>query len=311
MDNKTVKFNPTIEKLTKAVVESKKLIVTDFRDTKQIEEVKESRKELRSYEIVIEKDGLKFREEAKLYSQEVIRQEKELKKITSPEIERLKAIEAESEALLIKDRRLKALPDKKERLEAIGDDVKVEDDFLLEMEDLEFVAYLNQRVADKNEADRIAEENRAKMERAKVQAEQDAQAKKLEDERAALRIKEQEAQERIDKANAETERKNKEAQDKIDEANRKIEADKLELEHKKELQEAEAKAKEKAEEDRKQKEKEEAEEEKREAEKLAKKEKYIKFLKDNGYTFKNESEFHIEKLEDKIVLYKKVGEFNL
>lgn len=311
MDTKAIKFNPTVEKLTSAVEVSKKIVVSDLRDLKQIQAVKETRKELRKFEIVIEKDGLKFREEAKDWAKEVIRQEKELKKITSPEIERLKEIEDKSEAVLLKDKRIKSLPDKKERLEAIGDDIKVEDDFLLNMEDLGFVAYLNERVADKNEADRVAEEERAEKARIKVQEEQEAKEKKLEDEKEALRIKGEEAQAKIDKANEELAQKNKEAQDKIDEANRKIDADKLDLQHKKELQEADDRAKKDAEEKQEADRLKAVEDKKAEDDKLKKRKAYIKFLSDNGYTEKTKDNYTIIKSEAKIVLYKKVGEFEL
>ncbi len=304
METKAIKFNPTVEKLTSAVEVSKKIVVSDLRDLKQIQAVKETRKELRSFEIVIEKDGLKFREEAKNWAKEVIRQEKELKSITSPEIERLKEIEEKSEATLLKDRRLKELPDRKTRLEEIGDNVKVENDYLLGLDDLEFVTYLNQRVADKNEADRIAEEERA--EKARIEAQE-----KLDKDNEALRIKEQEAQDKIDKANEAIDKKNKEAQDKIDEANRKIEADKLDLQHKKELQEADERAKKEVEEKQEADRLKAIEDKKAEDSKLEKRKAYVEFLNKNGYTEKTKENYTTIKSDTKIVLYKKVGEFEL
>ena len=322
MDKEVVKFDPTREKLTKAVEISKKIVAKDSRDLKQIELVKRTRKELRSFEIVIEKDGLKFRAEANAYAKEVSRQEKELKKITSPEIERLKEIEEKSEALLLKDRRLKDLPEKKKQLEDIGDNITMGDDYLLGLGESEFMTYFNQRVADKNEADRIAEENRASIERAKIQAEQGAQAKKLEEEKEAFRIKQEEQdaeakkkrkaeQDKIDEANRKLEDDKKAQQDKIDEENRKLEADKLDLQHQKELKEAEEKSKieldKKIESDRLKA----IEDKKAEDEKLSKRKAYMEFLKENGYTEETKENYHIEKLEDKIVLYKKVGEFEI
>lgn len=304
METNAIKFNPTVEKLTSAVEISKKIVVSDLRDLKQIQAVKETRKELRSFEIVIEKDGLKFREEAKDWAKEVIRQEKELKKITSPEIERLKEIEEKSEAILLKDKRLKELPDRKKRLEEIGDNVKVEDDYLLGLDDLAFVAYLNERVANKNEADKIAEEDRA--EKARIEAQE-----KLDKDKEALRTKEQEAQAKIDKANEDLAQKNKEAQDKIDDAKRKIEADKLDLQHKKELQEADDRAKKEVEEKQEADRLKAIEDKKTEDEKLKKRKAYIEFLSENGYTEKTKDEYTIIKSETKILLYKKVGEFEL
>ena len=323
MENLDVgEFNPKKEELTKIVSKSSKIIVSDLRDLKQIGAIKESRLSLRRVEIQIEKDGKKYREKAREIINYVLDKEKELKAITSPEIERLKDIEEKSEAILLKDRRLKDLPEKKTRLEEIGDNIKVEDDYLLGLDDLEFVTYLNQRVSDKNEADRIAEENRAEMARAKAQAEQEAKEKKLEEEKGALRIKEEELeakaekkrkeeQEKIDKANEEIERKKKEAQDKIDEANRKIEADKLDLQHKKELQEADDRAKKDAEEKQEADRLKAIEDKKAEDSKLEKRKAYVEFLSKNGYTEKTKDNYTIIKSETKIVLYKKVGEFEL
>jgi membrane protein involved in colicin uptake len=53
-------------------------------------------------------------------------------------------------------------------------------------------------------------------------------------------------------------------------------------------------------------------EEKEEADrqaKLEKDKKYQKFLKENGYT--NDTEFHIQRSGNKVVLYKKVGELEI
>lgn len=305
MENLDVgEFNPKKEELTKMVLASSKIIVSDLRDLKQIEAVKESRLSLRKVEIQIEKDGKGYREKAREIINYVLDKEKEFKKITSPEIERLKGIEEKSEAILLKDKRLKMLPDRKERLEAIEDSIKVEDDYLLGLDDLEFVTYFNQRVANKNEADKIAEEDRAEKARAEAQ-------EKLDKDKEALRIKEQEAQAKIDKANEDLAQKNKEAQDKIDEANRKIKADKLDLQHKKELQEADERAKKELEEEQEADRLKAIKDKKEEDEKLKKRTAYIEFLEENGYTEKTKDEYTIIKSEDKIVLYKKVGEFEL
>ncbi len=312
MENLDVgEFNPKKEELIKIVSKSSKIIVSDLRDLKQVSAVKESRLSLRKVEIQIEKDGKKYREKARDIVNYVLDKEKELKKITSPEIERLKEIEEKSEVILLKDRRLKDLPEKKTRLEEIGDNIEIGDDYLLGLSEPEFMEYVNQRVADKNEADRVAEENRAEMARAKAQSEQEAKEKKLEEEKEALRIKEQEAQDKIDKANEAIEKKNKEAQDKIDEANRKIEADKLDLQHKKELQEADERAKKELEEKQEADRLKAIEDKKAEDSKLEKRKAYVEFLNKNGYTEKTKDDYTTIKSETKIVLYKKVGEFEL
>ena len=305
------KFNPTMAELTKRVAVSQKIVVKDLRDIKQIALVQESRKSLRGFEIKIERTGKRLRQDARDFASSVIDREKELKAITSPEIERLKEIEEKSEAVILRDRRLENLPHRKEKLEEIGDNIEIGDDYLLSLSGMEFLEYRNKRVADKNEKDRVDEENRASMARAKVKAEQDAQAKKLEEEKEALRIKEQEAQDKIDKANEDLERKNKDAQDKIDEQKRKIEADKLDLQHQKELQEAKDKAREEAEEKQEADRLKAIEDKKKEDDKLAKRKAYIEFLKENGCTNLDDENFHIKNLDTKIVLYKKVGEFEI
>lgn len=305
------KFNPTMAELTKRVAISQKIEVKDLRDIKQIALVQESRKSLRGFEIKIERTGKRLRQDARDFASSVIDREKELKAITSPEIERLKEIVKKSDDIILRDRRLENLPHRKEKLEEIGDNIEIGDDYLLSLSGMEFLEYRNKRVADKNEKDKIDEENRAEMARAKIKAEQDAQAKKLDEEKEALRIKEQEAQDKIDKANEAIDKKNKEAQDKIDEQNRKLEADKLELQHQKELKEAEEKAKKDLEEKQEADRLKVIEDKKKEDEKLVKRKAYIEFLKENGCMDLDDENFHIKKLDTKIVLYKKVGEFEI
>lgn len=105
----------------------------------------------------------------------------------------------------------------------------------------------------------------------------------------------------------------------IEDEKRKIqeEKDKAEAEknRQKELKEAREQAEIKAKADFEAKQKADAEkkekEEKEESEKLAKRKKYQAFLKANGYTEENKDQFNVLKTEKKIILYKKVAEFNL
>ena len=53
------------------------------------------------------------------------------------------------------------------------------------------------------------------------------------------------------------------------------------------------------------------EDKKTEDEKLKKRTAYVEFLKENGYTEETKDSYTIIKSETKIVLYKKVGEFEL
>jgi hypothetical protein len=296
------KFNPTVMDLTKAVAESKKIIVTDVRDLKQVELARKSKNLLRKMEIKIEKTGKEYRQDARDFINKILEKEKELKSITTPEIERLEKIEDESDATILLDARKLSLPARSERLIAIGADVV--EDLLLQMDDIQFEAFCNQKVAEKNETDRLHAENMVKMEREKLLAEQAEKEKKLEAEKLEHLAK-------MKEENRMLEEKRAEEQAKIDEQNRKIEAEKLEIKHQKELQEAKESAKIQAEQERIRIEKEKMEFEKVGAKKLAKREAYIKFLKDNGYTTKNSDSYYIQKTEGKIVLFKKVGEFIL
>ena len=269
MENlKVVKFSPNIAKLTTAVKVSKKLVMTDLRDIKQFEVIKKSRIDLRAMEIEIEKTGKSFRQSARDYADRVIAEEKELKSITSPEIERLKEIENEVKEIFAKDLRLKALPERKERLAKINDGIEITDEELLQLDDDQFNTYENQRIADKNENDRI-----------------------------------------------ENERKIREDQEKLDKDRLELEKQKREIEEEKERKEyqeaADKRAKEEADRRKEIEEKERVAQEKEDQRKLKRKKAYIKFLEDNGYTEENKDEFFQKKYPDRVVLYKKVGEFNL
>ena len=269
MENLEVgKFSPGVVKLTSAVELSKKLVMTDLRDIKQFEVIKKSRIELRAMEIEIEKTGKKFRQKANDYADYVIAEEKELKSITSPEIERLKGIESEVKGVLTRDLRLKALPERRERLAKINDELEIIDEELLQLDDDQFNIYENQRIADKNENDRI-----------------------------------------------ENERKIKEEQDKLDKDRLELEKQKKDLEEEKERKEyqeaADKRANEEADRRKEIEEKERVSQEKEDQRKLKRKKAYIKFLADNGYTEENKDEFFQKQFPDRVVLYKKVGEFNL
>src|SRR5680860_463627 len=137
----TIVFEPNVVNLKKAVELSKTIIVTDLRDRTQLEAVKRSRIDLRAMEIKIEDKGKELRANAVTYSKKVISEVAELKKITEPEIERLKDIEEEIKYTAIMDLRKADLPRRLEILAKIGDDIEKSDDELLTIDNEESVSY--------------------------------------------------------------------------------------------------------------------------------------------------------------------------
>jgi len=110
-----VKFDQTIESLKEIVAITSEIKVDDLNDPTQIEIVSENRKKLRKVEIEIERQGKSMRDEANKYSKDVIAREKDLKAITSPEIERLENIEQQAKDIVVREARLKDLPSQKEK----------------------------------------------------------------------------------------------------------------------------------------------------------------------------------------------------
>ena len=163
----------------------------------------------------------------------------------TPQEDRLVAMDKAEKERVVKEARLEALPKRKERLGAIGDEVLESqeadyDDFLLGMDDAEFELYIVGRQANKNEADRLAlvaerEAMEAKAKSAedaltlqKAQADAIEAARTHERELAAenLRIAEQRL---VDERKEAADRKDREEAQKIqeekDEAARKVQAE--------------------------------------------------------------------------------------
>ena len=310
----TLKFEVTefdpIKAELEVMVESVKDITADPKKItkEELELVHETHMKLVKQRTTIDKVGKEKREVANKYSADVIAYVKELTAIILPEEKRLKEIKDTVKEHNVREVRREKLPEQRERLDAIGADSKlyVTDDELLAMDPNEFEAYYNDRVAAKNESDRLLAEEK---ERTDLKEREDAQAKKDAD---AAKIK------------AEQDAKQKE----IDDAAKKVENDRLQLERDKELEEAKKKAQIQAEKDAKEKAELEAKE-KIEAEEKAKKEakekiekekkvreedeKYQVWLKENGYTEEEASDFLIkdsESVEGQIILYKKIGVYD-
>lgn len=211
MEEKNIEqFNPTVAELTALVEATKNIKATDLTDKKQLEVVKESRKKLSDARINITKRGKELRQSAIDFQKAVIEKEKELISIISPEEDRLKEIEAEAKEIKIREERMAVLPQWKEKLSTIGDKEEISDEQLLGMDHAQFTDYYNQRVANKNDADRRAIEDEKKK--------NEEEAKRLEWEKGA--------QEREEKARKEEkERIEREAKEKAErEAKEKIES---------------------------------------------------------------------------------------
>lgn len=215
-----IKFDPSLEQLHAIIASTTSITATDLSDTAQLAIVKSNRIQLRDARIAIEKKGKSMREEALKYQKDVIAREKELLAIITPEEDRLKAIE--DEAKLIKERaaRVALLPMRREQLNGLEEQPSL-DGFLLDMDNDEFITYLNTKKAEKLDRDMaelkareaaIADKERiAQVEEAARVAEQNrleilhrADAAALEKKNAYEKQQiELEAQKKIDEANAE------------------------------------------------------------------------------------------------------------
>jgi len=287
------KFNPTTAELTIMADKYKILTIKGVEDMAGYLEVDRARKELKKAKSQIRLDGKLLRSEALAFQKAVIKKEDELVGIIEPiedELEaKQKAIDVEKE----KVGRLQFLPHRVTKLATIG--IKVMDEFLLLMDDTRFLEFFN-------------EENFKFLE---------AREQKQNEELEAREQKLKEAQDQIDEANRKIEaEKEKIADDKrhqleIDQA--RVEATakaKKEAEEKAEKDKTETAQKIKDEENRKAKEaQDKIKAEKLEQEKLEKKKRYQAFLTE--HKFQEDGSFLIKKEENKIVLYKKLGEFKI
>ncbi len=220
MENKDLeKFDPSVAELTKMVLATKGITATDLKDKAQLAIVRENRIALKNARVKITKIGKDLRDDANKFASAVIAKEKSLIAIIEPEEDRLEAIEEEAKALIIREERLEKLPARKERLTAIDNRTKwATDDELLEMDSTQFETFFNQCVAENNENLRV--------QALEEQAEKERIAKQEQDERDAKIKAEQ------DKKQAELDAKEK----KIADERAKIEKEKLEIAHKKEVE---------------------------------------------------------------------------
>lgn len=265
------KFNPTVSELQNLVAITSQITEVNIKDKSQIEQVKKHRISLRDARVAITKKGKELREDALSFQKAVIAKEKELIAIIEPEEERLKVFEEEAKKQALRAERIALLPERKKAIEAIADELPLPDDeALIAMDATEFKEYCNGRVADKN----------AKHE-AELKAREDAI--KAEEERQSI---EKEAREREEKARQEEreriEREQKEEKERLE---REQKAEQERIEQAKKDEEARLKR----------------EQEEREADI-----KYQKWLSDSGY---NKDTDVLKEEGNKVVLYRKISEF--
>ena len=219
--NQVSKFDITKTELSEIVAQSKLI------DVSNLALVKATRLKLRGLEIMIEKKGKHVRDYLTAGRNNILSLEAELKSITTPEIERLEAIEkADAEAKRLQELKNK-LPQRLEQLNAVYPDPSYESK-VLEMTDNQFDAFYNTVVFLKNqedlrkkEAELAAERKRIEDENIKREAELAAERKRIEDENI--------------KREAELAAERKAEQDKIDKAKRELEEEKLRLKHEEEV----------------------------------------------------------------------------
>lgn len=296
------KFNPTKADLIKLADKYKSLEIKGIDDRIGYNIVDEARKDLKKKRVELTKTGKELRDEANQFAKKVISIEKELVAIIEPLELELKAKQDEIDLIIEKNKRKALLPDRIEKLKSIN--VEISEDEILEMDSDTFLAFFNEHkeyyLAEKErklqeEKDKIEEQK--KIEKLKKQREEEIERAKKEAAENAKKEAEEHAKKIQEEKDAETARKIKEAEDKA----KKAEEDRIRADLERKLED-----------ERKEKEEQERiEKEKQEKAALEKEKKYKQFLKDNGVTAANKDNFIIKKVDEKILLFKKIGELNL
>jgi len=296
------KFNPTKADLIKLADKYKSLEIKGIDDRIGYNIVDEARKDLKKKRVELTKTGKELRDEANQFAKKVISIEKELVAIIEPLELELKAKQDEIDLIIEKNKRKALLPDRIEKLKSIN--VEISEDEILEMDSDTFLAFFNEHkeyyLAEKErklqeEKDKIEEQK--KIEELKKQREEEIERAKKEAAENAKKEAEEHAKKIQAEKDAETARKIKEAEDKA----KKAEEDRIRADLERKLED-----------ERKEKEEQERiEKEKQEKAALEKEKKYKQFLKDNGVTAANKDNFIIKKVDEKILLFKKIGELNL
>jgi len=163
---KLTKFDATEAYLKEEVAKTINVTADNLEDPIQLDKVKRARIDLRKVEKEIEDTGISYRRMFTSINKQIAEKEKTLLAITSPEVERLKTIEADAKALEIKKEREIVLPYRREKLAEVGNVTK--DEELLEMDDKKYGEYLMEKTEEKNEKDRLAQEEKDREKQRKI-----------------------------------------------------------------------------------------------------------------------------------------------
>lgn len=194
------KFDPTTKELQSMVATSKS--ITELSDPLVIRDMRLSLKNAR---VSISKKGKELREEAIAYQKAVIGKEKELIGIIEPEEERLAGIEELAKKRKEKEDRAHLIPMRREEIDRNNLMVDVSDDDLCEMDTTQFQTFINEHVAEMNEAKRLeleAKEREVKEAEARIAREKELkerEEKAREEEKANAEKREKEAAEKAEK----------------------------------------------------------------------------------------------------------------
>ena len=280
-----IPFEYTVQELTKLSARAK--VITDIEDD-TFKAVKSEMVEKRNY---IKQYCLDARRDIKKVAAGVSDVENILYDIFVPEENRLIELSKKAKEEKETAERMSMLPHRKEELTEIGDGVEVEDAELLKMDATAFVAYKNERMSAKIDADRLEiEKTKKAQEEAQKKLDWEAGAQAREEQ---VRKEERERAEEALRIQKETsEREAQEAKEQVDrEAQEKLEAEQKEKDRI-------------------------VQEEKDEAKKKAKRERadrYKTFRAEQGWTEETKGDFYERVSDDdtSVTLFKKVGEFDL
>lgn len=191
------KFDPTVAELQSMVQ------ITMAVDTSNLKEVKEKRIGLKNVRVTITRKGKELREDALAFQKAVIAKEKELIAIIEPEENRLAGIEEEAQKAKEREERIALMPERKKRLDDIGSEYS--DELIIGMDASEFQSFLNTRVAEKNEKERLENERKGrelKEAEDKLQRETDTREREEKarvEEREKIEREKKEEEERLEK----------------------------------------------------------------------------------------------------------------
>ena len=160
-----VKLTSAEQTLRALVAETETLTLTDVTDEAQVKIIKEKRIALRDARLSLNEIGKGMRADALAFQKGVIAKEKELIAIVEPEEERLQALEDKAKGYREMQDRLAMLPERKQKILdlKITDENAIRnltDDYILSFNATEFQGLLNKLLADKNEADRLANQKK-------------------------------------------------------------------------------------------------------------------------------------------------------